>query len=871
MRKNYVALDVETTGLNPAEDEIIEVAAVTYRDGHPAAEFNSLVRPCKPVPPSVTLITGISQEILTGAPPAEQVLSELRPWLEGAIVLAHNAQFDLAFLGNTARRLSLPGFQYAGVIDTLELARLVIPLMKSHRLSALASQLGIPCTHSHRALVDARAEAQVFHRLLELLPGLGKQLITQLLEVMRDSPWPFRDVFEDALSKCGEEATPTRSKSMNVQNTDVITATRSVNPGDVEDILGVRGAASRTIPGFEFRPGQLQMAYLTLEAFNERKHVVIEAGTGSGKSLAYLVPAALWATGKGEKVVVATHTINLQEQLITKDIPIVERLIGKKLNTVVVKGRNNYLCMRKWGRFVADLKTRKPEARRSSLRLLCWAAKTTTGDCSEISLTPEEEVLWKEVRSDSKSCMGAACAFRNGCFALAAREGAEKANIIVTNHAMLFSDLATDNRVLPEYSYAIIDEAHHMEDAATHALGGRVSSRELRDTLNGLLTHGAIGKKLQRSRFFDVLENAKKALGAVGPDTPEKCLAIASQLRELASWLMDFARDETDPEVERDAMAESLDLAAKAGIMERAVRDEDPMEAGWVEACGEETVFSYAPLWVGEALAERFFDGLKGSVMTSATLSVAGDFEGFLKRSGLYLLPAERVHTEIIESPFRYDSQAFLCVPTDLAAPSRRETDQFSRQGMALLKEICQLCGGKTIVLFTSYSMMKEFEQGLRGPLMARGINLLCQGIDGNRTAITELFPRVQPAVIFGTASFWEGLDMPQDSLVCVVIVKLPFEVPDSPLPRARARCIAEGGGNPFEELALPNAVLRFKQGFGRLIRRRTDRGVVVVLDRRLVDSRYGRVFVESLPQPATCFAPSAEVLRRIKEWLETR
>ncbi|HHV78192.1 MAG TPA: DEAD/DEAH box helicase [Firmicutes bacterium] len=874
MGKKYVALDLETTGLNPLEDEIIEVAAVVYSEGRAEKEFTSLVKPSKPVPPSIALITGISQEILAGAPTAEAVLEELRPLLEGAMIVAHNAQFDLNFLEATARRLSVRGFEYEGVVDTLELSRLVLPVMRSHRLASIVSELNIPPSlQNHRALDDAKTTGLVFYSLLERIPKLGEELLLQLLDVMDGIPWPLRHLFEEALPDSKWVKRPVSGKSgLSVEGkaSEVVSPPTQapVSAKEIEGLLGPNGAALKVIPGFEFRPGQLQMAYLVLEAFSEARHMVIEAGTGSGKSLAYLVPAALWALRTGKKVVVATHTINLQEQLITKDIPMVEKLIRQRLNAAVVKGRSNYLCKRRWAHFLAELKTRTPRARRSALRLLSWAANTNTGDCSEISLTPEEEPLWREIAGNPRACMGGACAFRSSCYVMASREEAEKASIIVTNHAMLFADLATGNRVLPDYSYAVIDEAHNLEEAATHAFGGRVTSSELIETLEGLLRHPIIGKRLRDSGPLNVLEASRKALRTVSAETPQKSLAVAAQLRELATWLNELAEKESEPECQREALAASLELAERAGVMVRAIQCDDAREAGWVEGSGEDTVFSYAPLWVGETLAERFFDGLEGSVITSATLSVGGSLETFLRRTGLMMLPQERVHTEIVESPFNYESQALLCVPTDVAAPSGQEMADFREKAIDLVKGICDVCHGKSVVLFTSHAMMREFEARLRGPLMSNGINLLCQGIDGNRAAIAELFPKVQPAVVFGTASFWEGLDMPPGSLACVVIVKLPFEVPNLPLPNARARCVAEAGGNPFEELTLPNAVIRFKQGFGRLIRRQSDRGAVVVLDRRIVDSRYGRVFIDSLPQPTCYFASSREIIARIGEWL---
>lgn len=882
--RRLVAVDVETTGLDPESDEIIEVAAVAFEPQREQIEYASLVKPTRPVPPQISCITGISQEMLDDAPDIETVLRELLPLLDGAVIVAHNAGFDLAFLMKAASNCGmLP--RWREVIDTLELSRIALPTLRSHKLEVLVSHLGVERKRSHRALDDARAEVQLFFQLKRALAELGPELLGELLELTGDCDWPLQPLLKEALlgaiTRDGTGVSVSQPRGSPESELAVQTGMVDVSVG-LEALLGRNGLASRVIPDFEFRPGQLQMAYLAMEAFREGKHVVVEAGTGSGKSLGYLLPAFLWALQGNAPVVVSTHTINLQEQLVGKDVPIVERLLGRRLNVAVVKGRNNYLCLRRWSKFREKLPAMMWRERRSALPLLCWASKTSTGDRSETHFLPEEEEIWKQVCSDSKDCLGTRCAFRGSCFAQRAREEAEQAHVIITNHALLFSDLASGNRVLPEYRYLVVDEAHHLEEAATKALGGSVSVKELSSLLATPILHrlqgvaGLASQALEELKGisligFSVGEPGQQTFLAGGHPMAERARGLIYKLDEVSDALMALAKDAPDEEQQLELMSVSLTVSEKARVLEQAIAQDQEDLVGWVEVTsgGGDVVFGFSPLWVGELLYERLFSRLSGSVLTSATLAVGGGFDGFLRSAGLTFLPPEKLCVETVVSPFDYQSQCLLCLVTDIVPPAREGIDVFTKDASAMVKELCELCNGRTVVLFTSHAMMKQFERELRKKLASKGINLLCQGVDGSRAMLMELFPRMQPCVIFGTSSFWEGVDLPERCLKCVVIVKLPFDVPDTPLLKARARWISAAGGNPFSEMWLPSAVIKFKQGFGRLIRRRGDRGVVVVLDSRLVTSSYGQVFLQSLPNPAVVVSHSTYVLQKVKEWLE--
>ncbi len=702
-----------------------------------------------------------------------------------------------------------------------------------------------------------------------------------------------------------------------------------LEPADVEAVLGPGGALARQIRGYEDRPGQLQMAHSVARSFVEEKVAVLEAGTGTGKTFAYLVPAVLWAKRHESRVVVSTGTIPLQEQIVTKDVPAL-RSVLPPFTATLVKGRSNYVSLRRAAEATkADGAFFESEEERLEVeRLAAWARETKTGDRGDLTPPPSSDA-WERIESQSDNCLRAQCPTYARCHYFESRRAAARADVLVVNHALLVADLAVKREmqsfvtaaVLPPYDRVIVDEAHHLEEVAAEHLGVRATQRGVgrllgrlrhkRDAGRGLLP--ALARALARvrdplaTRALRAIEEAVLPLresAAIEVERAFGALALRARAvagddagRELKLRLKNDARsrevvDELThlrealellaSELDRatagledlEALAEGalLEVRAAAGRVRSAAaalgvaRDVgNPKLVRWVQVTrdrrGEDrTEIHAAPLDVAPVLREAFLERVKTAVFSSATLTVRGSFDYVERGLGVAGLGDERRERASVPSPFDYSRQALLGVPLDLPDPGAPSFDEATA---AFVLEAVKITEGRAFVLFTSFRSLDRVHGRLAPTLRSLGLVTLKQG-DGGRRALLERFKATPGSVLFGTDSFWEGVDVPGDGLVLVVIAKLPFRVPSEPIEEARAEAIRERGGDPFSELMLPRAVLKLKQGFGRLIRTRQDRGAVCVLDRRIVTKGYGRSFVESLPGVPLVQGPGSLVLEHV-------
>ena len=721
-----------------------------------------------------------------------------------------------------------------------------------------------------------------------------------------------------------------------------------ITPEAVGQLLGPDGMIASKLPDYEERPEQLRMAFAVSEAFNREQLAVIEAGTGTGKSLAYLVPALLWARANRERVVVSTRTINLQEQLIRKDLPFLGRSTDLEFYAVLVKGRSNYYCLRRGetagrepGLFDQDLVEEFQQIAR-------WAETTADGSREDLSFIPNYQV-WEEVCCEADQCARVKCAHYSRCFFHKARRQAARADILVVNHALLLSDLAlrqqTDNysatAVLPPFERIILDEAHHLEDVATSYFSSQVTrftfarvlhrlrhprkanqgllprfldqlSKELPQTMDELYRplHAEIESLLVKRQ--QLLEESLDELQGIGEWLPGALGKKVTDKFELKHRVMPDFREshlwvELCERVERlrkgchelaeklvgllrlceplpDAVAEKLnstmvDLGGIAGRLEGLAADLGSFQAAadtscvWIEiregrvgrGKGLITSLCQAPLEVADSLNKALYQRFRTLVMTSATLAVAGAFGYFHSRVGLDRVEPGRLRELALESPFDYQRQALVAIPTDLPEPGRPNFAAAVRDAV----EKAVLCSqGRSFVLFTSYALLRQVHDELSPVLQAQRLHCLRQGQE-NRHRLLKRFAEDETSVLFGTDSFWEGVDVPGRSLEQVIIARLPFKVPTEPVLEARAQAIEQRGGDPFMEYTVPQAVIRFKQGFGRLIRHRNDRGVVLILDTRVVKKGYGRMFLRSLPPARTIRGDSHEVFRAIGDFFK--
>ncbi len=919
IKGKIVVIDIETTGFDIYNDEIIEFAALCIEEGEEAEAFSVLISPRRQVPERILRLTGISPEELKQAGSLQAYRDKILDLFQDAIIVGHNVEFDLGFL-EQALTIHFENTLW----DTLEIARILYPNMPKYKLGDLTKSLGLtPLEKAHRALFDARAAWELLQVCWE--KGLTLDL----------------GFYQRALALAGNarvagflrelEKTVKRKFPERLIRTDLVLyeqdlglfeeleeeETFSEDVGWIESCFSSGGILENKLKSYESRLGQLQMAKAVGESLTGSTHIVIEAGTGTGKSYAYLIPGLWWSKKTGKKVVVATHTIPLQEQIFKKDLPLLAQVLPFSFRGALLKGKSNYICLKRWSFTLGITAELDPGERLALLSVMVWLRETTTGDWQEVAQIPNLGKLWGSLNCEEESCIPGKCSHANRCYMLQSRKRAEEADLIIVNHSLLFSDIKTEKNILPEYHELIIDEAHHLHQAALEQLGNEISLEQISRVLNLLsrsMAGSFYGNVKARAQVWERLLSVAlwERFRGYLEKLPEACDELYQQAEELfatfaqivgnelsyrltvhchqESWwptvavqienllgrlkiitdLLKAMLNLLDAQDDEDSAALAHEISGRIRNLEEmrecfvlAQQVDQPTRVSWLEQSNR-ILLKTSPVDVSNLLKEKLFAPLDCAVLTSATISIANSFQHFLREIGL----DESTPSLLVDSPFDYDRQMQLLVVKDLV--DVEQSDLFNTEEVALfISEVTERMQGRTLVLFTSHRFLREIHLPLSRYLGGSGIELLAQGIDGGRQAILEAFLNNSRSVLLGASSFWEGIDIPGDALSCVILVKLPFGPPNRPLIAARSEYLEAQGRNPFYEFLLPEAVLRFKQGFGRLIRSKSDRGLVILCDGRVIHKRYGRHFLSSLPVKTHIRTSRSQILDKIDLWFD--
>ncbi len=912
----WVAFDLETTGLDADRDAIIEIGAVKFQGGRTLDTFQTFVNPQRRISPFIASLTGIRQRDLDRADTIERVAASFIAFLGASPLIAHSADFDLGFLRANGIELTNP------VVDTYDLAYVLRPDMPSYALESMARGLRLDHDKPHRALDDATANMELFLTLLKDAHELDSMTLGAMQRLAQRSDWSLGYLLDGLTDnpRIGRMDGADGGESIGINGLDMRQIGGRLHAGGalrenerithidtdmVASMLSDGGALSESLDGFESRSEQVEMAQAVANAINRGERIIVEAGTGVGKSLAYLLPAALYALANGKRVVISTNTINLQEQLLKKDVPILVKALesveggSDGLRFTPLKGRANYLCLRRWNTMSAADTTSESEARMLA-KTMVWLQSTASGDRAEINLGhPTAAMPWERLSAqNARGCMRG----ESVCFLRSARERAAASHLVIVNHALLLSNATAGGTLIPDYDVLIIDEAHHLEEEATNHLGFDLSQGGFEEHLQSMSGDGGlpnqantafrtanvadsrraavrratdeIGALLPRMRqslaqLFAMLNNIIEGAVPNGRRNPayEEKIRVTAATRAQPSWSeleigwenADLALAELNRQIAN--LTRALDDLDAAGLLDyeslmndiaaaeqtnadlrrqlkEFVVDPDANTIYWLtlSARRRELSLHAAPLHVAEKLDELLFSQSRSVVMTSATLSTDRSFAHIIERTGF-----EDADELLLGSPFDYPSAAVMCLPRDMPEP-RSWAYQDALE--AAVKDAAIAADGRTMALFTSYAALRQTANGIRDDLKARGVEVLQQGADGPPAQVVRRFMQNPRAVLLGTSSFWEGVDLPGDALSVLIVARLPFNVPTDPVFQARSELY----DNAFMQYAVPQAILRLRQGFGRLIRTKTDRGAVILLDRRITASRYGSAFIRSLP-----------------------
>ncbi len=915
LKLSFVCLDTETTGLDESA-EIIEIGMVKVIDGQIADRYSQLIKPYNPIPETITQLTSIDDAMVADQPHWEGVEQAVLDFIGDYTLVAHNVSFDRGMLENHLGRV-LPN-QW---VDTHDMAKIFVPTLTSYKLISIAGALGISGDGFHRALQDADITAQVLLKLSEDASAMDPFVLQRILQVFEGEECGLTALLRAILSEAVAHA-EIGKRYMAEKELPVYGKRPLLSFDQMDSFFEPDGLMAKASDSFQHRPQQLKMEQTIAEAFACQSHGIIEAGTGTGKSFAYLLPALLWAYENQCRVLVSTNTIALQEQLFQKDIPFLKQCLDYDFPVALSKGRSNYICMRRFDQYVKQAPTVSWTEKLFIAQLIHWLTFTEQGDKETLNLNKLEHQYWASIASQTETCLGGQCSRFRDCYYMRNRKQCENSMLIVTNHALLLQNIKLENQILPEFKHVIIDEAHNLEDEATRQFTDTVDLEFLRKTSQHLLRSSSVVSRIinkvkdlhentdaygelllaQRQLKEDVtmLEQQVKTaidfvftIGQLSHSNEYRITAkerktdwwqqLASQLERIQDMVMTI-HNRLSHMRNRIDMFEDLDLLAKELVfnqswfaeqhkfIETFLGEKRRNDIYWIEytrsTWGSNLCLSVAPIDVMPLLKERLFTSNESVILTSATLAIANHLK---YTAQLYLLDDDEYLSYITPSPFDYQKQSCIAIPTDIADYSQVSEETYSSMLIQSLEKLIQSVTGGVLILFTSYAMLNKTYFALKRNPDLKDYNILAHGQDGNRTSILQSLNKGENTIVLGANSFWEGVDVKGTGLTTLVITKLPFQPPTRPITSAKMEYLQAQGKNSFAAYSLPQAVLKFRQGCGRLIRSADDWGTIVILDKRLLTKNYGKDFINSLPKQPILRKPLDEVCQSLHNWMQKK
>lgn len=911
---SFISLDLETTGLAESS-EIIEVGMVKVKDGQIIDRFEQLVKPVKRIPEEITLLTGIDNKTVADAPSWQEVQEKVLAFIGDSLLVAHNINFDRSMLENHL------GYETSNLwLDTHDLAKIFLPSLTSYKLISIAGSLEIYNDDYHRASSDAEVCAKVLLKIITIAQACDPFTLQKIYDIFANEGNGLSYLLRLLSSQSVSEAVIGQNYQKNSQTTAVnLSEAPKITFKDSAVFFKPDGLMNQASDAFQYRPQQLGMLETISNAFEQKKHGVIEAGTGTGKSFAYLVPSLLWAFENNNRVIVSTNTIALQEQLYWHDIPFLKQILDYDFAVALSKGRSNYICLRRQELYKNQLSTMLWSEKIFFAMIIYWLNTTIDGDKEYLNLNKVEHQYWSNIASQAETCLGNRCPYFRRCYFMLNKKLCEQSNLIITNHALLLQDIKLGGAVLPSYDHVIVDEAHNLEDETTKQFTDTLELEFLRKNSRQLIRKNSllyrITSKLNNDPLAgDANQLVKNVIKQLDDDIYQletnitQIIEYIFSLTELSRsnelritvkerqshWWPEFSHQleqigslvttlnyrlvkiynaldliDTIEDLTRELMFTQSWYKAQETLIQDFLKGDNDQNIYWIEytstSWGNNLSLSIAPINAMPILKEFLFDANDSVILTSATLAVSNNLQYTAKT---YLLKDDDYLSYITPSPFDYQNQSLIAIPTDNPDYTQSTETDYTNMVIENLSQIIPAVSGGILVLFTSYAMLNKVYFTLKQDTNFHEYNILAHGQDGSRNSIIQNLSNVKNTIVLGTASFWEGIDVKGNGLTTVVIVKLPFLPPTRAITSAKLEYLQSQGQNSFTNYSLPQAILKFRQGCGRLIRTSTDWGAIIILDNRVLTKKYGSQFLSSLPKQPIIKGPLTKICQHLSQWM---